>query len=144
MCALMLALRHPRLFQTIGDYGGLIGPRSGDDNAVGTTVADFFGGSQADFEEHDPATLLAHHNFAGMGVWFQVGTADPAPLQAAKELQPLAAKEGMATCIVEMPGLGHVGPVWRAGFEDSLPWISARLGLTPASPSDTRPCRVTS
>jgi S-formylglutathione hydrolase FrmB len=140
----MLSLRHPRLFRTIGDFGGLIGPPSGDDNTVGTTVTDFFGGSQQELEAHDPTALLARNAYVGMGVWFQVGTADPAPLQAAKELQPLAVKEGMATCIVEMPGLGHVGPVWRAGFEDSLPWISARLGLTPPSPSDTRACRVSS
>jgi S-formylglutathione hydrolase FrmB len=44
MCALILALRHPDLFPTFGDYGGLLGPRTGDDNDVGTTVADLFAG----------------------------------------------------------------------------------------------------
>jgi pimeloyl-ACP methyl ester carboxylesterase len=140
MCGLMLALRHPDLFQTFGDYGGLLGPRSGDDNTVSTTGDDLFGGSATAFQDHEPSTLLGRRSYAGMGGWFQVGGDDAGPSEAARQLAPLARRAGIATCQVVMSGLGHVGAVWRAAFQDSLPWMSARLGLTRESPSDTAKC----
>lgn len=65
-CAVMLALRHPTVFATFGDYAGLLGPRVGDSNGgVPDTVAELFGGSQAAFAAHDPATLLAANRAPG-------------------------------------------------------------------------------
>jgi S-formylglutathione hydrolase FrmB len=140
-CAIMLALRHPDMFVAFGDFGGLAGPRAGDTNAdTASTVAQLFGGSQAQFAAHEPASLLAGRRFPGLGGWFQVGTGDAEPLAAAQQLAPLASAAGIDTCLVLMPGQGHTFDVWSAAFRDSLPWLAARLGLVPPSPAQTSLC----
>jgi S-formylglutathione hydrolase FrmB len=131
-CALMLALRHPTLFGTVGDYGGLAGPRLGDTNAdTGSTVADLFGGSPAQFAAHEPAELLARGRFGRLGSWFEVGDADPEPAAAQAALVPAARRAGVTTCSVVVPGGAHTFDVFSAGFADSLPWFAARLGIGP-------------
>jgi S-formylglutathione hydrolase FrmB len=134
-CAIMLALRHPTMFVAFGDYGGLIGPRVGETNAdpSGDTVTQLFGGSQPQFQAHEPSALLTGRHFPGMGGWFQVGTADAEPLAAAQQLAPLARAAGVQTCLVTMPGLGHTFDVWSAAFRASLPFLAAHLGLVPPS-----------
>jgi S-formylglutathione hydrolase FrmB len=140
-CSLMLALRHPQLFSVFGDYGGLAGPRTGDTNAdTSGAIAGLFSGSQQAFAEHEPAALLAAHKFPGMGGWFEVGTADPEPLAAAQQLVPLAQQAGITTCLVLVPGGGHTFDVFSQAFADSLPWISARIGLVPEDPQMTAQC----
>jgi S-formylglutathione hydrolase FrmB len=140
-CALMLALRHPDLFSVFGNYGGLAGPRLGDTNAdTASTIAQLFGGSQEAFAAHEPASLLATRKYPGMGGWFEVGTADAEPLAAARQLVPLAQQAGIATCLVLVDGGGHDFGVFARAFTDSLPWISARLGLVPPTPQMTAGC----
>src|ERR671912_205513 len=107
------ALRHPDLFPTFGDYGGLLGPRTGDDNDVGTTVADLFAGDEEAFQAHDPRTLLSRRRFAGTAGWFEMGAEDTLTRGSARELVPLARAAGVETCFVVVPGFGHVGEVWR-------------------------------
>lgn len=145
MCAIMLALRHPELFGTFGDFGGLVGPRVGDgnDDPDGATVTALFGGSQAAYAAHQPATLLADPGpgVAGMGGWFEVGSADPEPLAAAQTLAPLAQRAGIRTCLVVVPGGDHTFDVWSAALRSSLPWMAARLGLAPVTPELTSACQ---
>ncbi len=141
-CAIMLALRHPDLFTAFGDFGGLVGPRSGETNAdTADTVTQLFGGSQQQFEAHEPTALLGSRSYPGMGGWFQVGAADPEPFAAAEQLAPLARTAGIDVCLVTMPGLGHTFDVWSAAFRDALPWLAARLRLVPASPAQTSSCQ---
>ncbi len=141
-CALMLALRHPDLFGTFGDFGGLAGPRVGETNAdTADTVAQLFGGSQQEFAAHEPADLLATGRFPRTGGWFQVGSLDAEPLAAAQRLAPLARAAGITTCLVVVPGAGHTFDLWTAAFRQSLPWLASRLGLVPADPSTTAACR---
>ncbi len=140
-CSLMLALRHPDLYSVFGDYGGLAGPRTGDTNAdTSGAVAQLFSGSQQAFAEHEPATLLASGKYPGMGGWFEVGTADPEPLAAAQQLAPLAQQAGITTCLVLIQRGGHTFDVFAQAFADSLPWISARIGLVPETPEMTAKC----
>jgi len=141
-CAIMLALRHPRLFSTFADFSGLVGPRLSDTNAdTADTVAQLFGGSQQQFAAHDPATLLRAAPFPGMGGWFEVGTDDGEPLAAARELAPLAAAAGIDTCLVVIADGAHTFDVWSSALRSSLPWVAARLGLVPADPSMTASCQ---
>ncbi len=140
-CALMLALRHPDLFGSFGDFGGLAGPRVGETNAdTADTVAQLFGGSQQEFAAHEPADLLATGRFPRTGGWFQVGSLDAEPLAAAQRLAPLARAAGITTCLVVVPGAGHTFDLWTAAFRQSLPWLASRLGLVPADPSATAAC----
>jgi S-formylglutathione hydrolase FrmB len=142
-CAVMLALRHPDLFPTFGDFGGLIGPRLGDTNAdTGSTVAQLFGGSQQQFAAHEPTDLLNTPNpaYRRLGGWFEAGGADPEPLAAAQQLAPLAQKAGISTCLVVVPNGEHTFDVWSAAFRLSLPWMAARLGLVPTTATVTASC----
>ena len=144
-CAIMLALRHPDLFSTFGDFGGLSGPRVGEsDTDTDPTVAELFGGSRQEFAAHEPADLLATGNpaFRSLGGWFEVGGDDGDPLAAAQKLAPLAAAAGISTCLIVVPDGGHTFDVWSAAFRRSLPWMAARLGLVPATPQTTAGCQT--
>ncbi|KAA5838174.1 alpha/beta hydrolase-fold protein [Saccharopolyspora hirsuta] len=128
-CAVVLALRHPDLFATFADFGGLLGPRDGDTNDPGTTVATLFADSRADFDEHEPAWLLGHRRYPGVHGFFAVGSDDPEPLAAQSQLTDLARRAGVETSAVVVPGGEHTFDVWRAGFAAALPWIAERIGL---------------
>lgn len=130
MCGLMLSLRHPDLFRTFLDFGGLLGPRSGETNAIGTTVQDLFGGDQQAFEEYEPLDLLRDQRYPQLAGWFEVGTSDPDPLQAAEQLVPAARRAGIDVCFWKVPGGEHTFQVWSESYRDALPWLSKRLGLT--------------
>jgi S-formylglutathione hydrolase FrmB len=143
-CALMLALRHPLLFATFGNFGGLAGPRVSDTNAdTASTVTQLFNGSQQQFAAHEPATLLASGDpaYRTLAGWFEVGGADGQPLAAAQQLVPLAQQAGIATCLVVVPGGGHTFDVWSAAFRSSLPWMAGRLGLVPPTLAMTASCQ---
>lgn len=141
-CSIMLALRHPELFTTFGDYGGLVGPRAGDTNAdTADTATQLFGGSPQAFEAHEPSALLTGAQFPQLGGWFQVGSADDQPYQAIQQLVPLARAAGIATCYVVMPDEGHTFAVWSSAFRDSLPFFAKRLGLPPSPAVNPAPCR---
>lgn len=131
-CSLMLALRHPDLFATFGDYAGLAGPRAGDTNAdTDSAVSQLFGGSEQAFAAHEPADLLAARRFPELGGWFEVGDADPEPAAAADTLVPAARRAGISTCEVVVPGGGHTFALFSQAFSDSLPWMAGRLGAGP-------------
>jgi S-formylglutathione hydrolase FrmB len=143
-CAIMLALRHPELFPTFGDFGGLLGPRLGETNAdTDSTVAQLFGGSQQAFAAHEPTDLLNAGNpaYRRLGGWFEAGSADPEPLAAAQQLAPLAQRAGISTCLVVVQGGEHTFDVWSAAFRGSLPWMAARLGLLPGTADLTGSCQ---
>jgi len=131
-CSLMLALRHPELFGTFGDYAGLAGPRAGDTNDdTDSAVAQLFGGSQQEFAAHEPSSLLAARRYPELGGWFEVGDADAEPYAATQRLVPEARRAGIATCEVVVPGGGHTFDVFSRAFSDSLPWIAGRVGAGP-------------
>jgi S-formylglutathione hydrolase FrmB len=131
MCALMLTLRHPDIYRTFADYSGLTGPTVGNLVDPAATTQKLFGGSAAEYRAHNPLVLLKAGTFKQLGGWFEVGTADRAPLQAQRTLVPLAIKAGIHTCSREVPGAGHNFDLWTEAFQDSLPWLAYRLGLTP-------------
>jgi S-formylglutathione hydrolase FrmB len=140
-CAIMLALRHPDLFATFGDFSGLAGPRVGETNDdTGDTVAQLFGGSEQEFAAHEPADLLGSTRFPLTGGWFEVGSDDAEPLAAVQRLAPLASAAGISTCLVVVPGGGHTFDVWSAAFRGSLPWMAQRFGLVAPSPTATARC----
>jgi S-formylglutathione hydrolase FrmB len=122
------------MFSAFGDFGGLVGPRAGETNEdVADTVTQLFGGSQQAFAAHEPSALLQAQRFPGLGGWFQVGTGDAEPLAAIQQLAPLSRAAGIQTCLVTMPDQGHTFDVWRAAFQQSLPWLAGRVGQVPAS-----------
>jgi S-formylglutathione hydrolase FrmB len=131
-CAIMLALRHPDLFGAFADYSGLLGPRVGTGNAVGDTVAVLFHGSRQEFDAHQPAVLLAHHDYHHrLAGWFEVGDQDAGPVLAERHLAALAPAAGISSHLVVVPNQTHTFRFWRVAFADSLPWIADQLGRAP-------------
>jgi S-formylglutathione hydrolase FrmB len=127
-CSVMLALRHPTLFGTFADYSGLVGPRAGNTNAIGDTVAVLFHGSRQDFDQHEPAYLLTHDQYRrSVAGWFAVGGLDGAPLGAARYLAGLGAHAGVPMHLVIAKGQSHTFYFWSGAFASSLPWLVARL-----------------
>jgi enterochelin esterase-like enzyme len=127
-CSIMLALRHPDLFRTFLDFGGLSGPRIGEnDHNATSTVNALFHGSEKDFQKHEPSDLLKQRRYPMLGGWFEQGNADPQSFAAATKLASLSEKAGIATRMVTVPGAAHTFTLWRAAFNDALSWTVARL-----------------
>jgi S-formylglutathione hydrolase FrmB len=138
-CSTMLALRHPSAYPTFASYSGFASPQY-QNTTLAETIDTLFGGSEDNFAAHDPVRLLQDGHFEGLAGWFEVGDQDSEPLEAAHNLQPAAAKAGIATCILVRPG-GHDFDLWSRALQDSFPWLAWRLGLT-AEPS-TEPAKCT-
>lgn len=137
-CSLVLALRHPDMFAAFADYGGLVGPRDGDVNDPGDTIAALFDGSRKRFEAHEPAALLGRHRFPGLHGYFVVGEADPEPLAATRFLEGLTRRAGIDTRVDVIPGGEHVFPVWSQAFATTMPWLAQQVGLGPPAPPPGR------
>jgi len=138
MCATALALNNSKEIRVFADYSGLESPQY-QDFTTQQTISDLFGGSVATYNANNPPYLLTHHRYAGMSGWFEAGAQDPKSFQAARALQPLAAKAGLDTCITTPPG-GHNFPFMTQAFRDSLPWLSWKLKLTPQPQSVPAQC----
>jgi enterochelin esterase-like enzyme len=128
-CASMLALRNPQVFQTFADYSGYASPTYLNDDEQ-QTVTTLYGGSMANYDAHNPVSLLTGKRYPGLAGWFTAGQSDPQPLAAAMQLSKLAEQTGMQVCVTLPPG-DHSFIFWAQAFKDSLPWMSWRLGLTP-------------
>jgi len=126
-CALMLPLRHPELFATFGDYSGYSQPTLDPPKQA---LQEIFHGDQQAYDAHDPTKLLLTRQFPGLSGWFEVGEQDPDPLEPTRGVSKEAAAAGIATCTLIRPG-GHDFGFWEDSFRHSLPFLSAKLGLTP-------------
>jgi len=130
-CSLLLALRNPEVFTTFGDYSGYSQPTLDPPKEA---LKEIFKGDQAAYDAHDPTKILAGRQFPGLSGWFEVGEQDPDPLEPTRAVSKQAAAAGIATCTLIRPG-GHDFGFWEDSFRHSLPFLSAKLGLTPM-PSD--------
>jgi S-formylglutathione hydrolase FrmB len=138
MCATMMALNHPKEFPVFANYSGDAAPVY-QTFSTQQTISDLFEGSTATFNAHNPPYLLTHQKYPGMAGWFAAGAQDSQALRAAHTLQPLAASAGIATCITTPPGK-HSFDFWTQAYQDSLPWLSWKLKLTPEPKSIPAQC----
>jgi enterochelin esterase-like enzyme len=130
-CASILALRNPKEFSIFASYSGYSSPTYINDNEQ-QTIAQLYGGSKADYEAHNPEGLLKTNRYTTTSAWFTAGAQDQQAFASAQQMADLARKAGMAqVCLTTPPG-GHDFVFWAAAFQDSLPWLSWKLGLTPA------------
>ncbi len=126
-CSLQLSLRHPDLFSTFGDYSGFSQPTL---DPPKDALKEVFGGDQKAYDEHDPTKLLRGQRYPELSGWFEVGEQDPDPLEPTRAVAKQAAAAGIQTCTLIRPG-GHDFGFWEQAFRNSLPFLSAKLGLTP-------------
>ncbi len=138
-CSTVLALRNPDVFSTFASFSGYATPTYKNDT-VARSVPILFDGSEASYLAHDPLTLLATRSYPSTAAWFQSGTDDQHPWAAAMKLAPAARHAGMeSVCLRGIPG-GHTWTVWQQSLTDALPWLSNRLGLTPAPDEPAGQC----
>jgi S-formylglutathione hydrolase FrmB len=137
-CAVTLALNNPQEYPAFANYSGLVSPQYQEDTEQ-QTIADLFDGSTANYNAHNPPYLLAHNRYAGLSGWFEAGQQDPVSEQAAHTLQGLSAKAGIDTCITTPPG-AHNFDFFTLAFQNSLPWLSWKLKLTPQPSSIPAQC----
>jgi len=124
-CALQLAVAHPALFPNFLDISGQQSPTLG---GHARTVAATFGGNQQAFAAVDPLEELARHPEPGSTGYIAVGAQDTAYRPGQQIVAAAARAAGMSITYREFPG-GHDWGVWRAAFTESLPWLTARMGL---------------
>ncbi len=131
-CAVTLSLRNPKIFPTFADYSGYLEPSFQNDDQQ-QTIQDLYGGSKANFEAHAPDYLMTHNTYPTISGWFEAGQQDPGVLIVAHQLHDFAVNQAKfaQTCLLTEPG-GHDFAFWTVAFQNSLPWLSWKLGLTPA------------
>jgi hypothetical protein len=130
-CAITLSLRNPSLFPIFGDYSGYTSPTFGNDDEQDTITA-LYGGSQANYEAHNPVHLLAVNQYPTISGWFEVGQQDQPSYGMDLQLHKLAVnKAHLAQSCLLTPDGAHNFQFWSMAFQDSLPWLSWKLGLTP-------------
>jgi S-formylglutathione hydrolase FrmB len=138
LCAATLALNNPKVFPVFADYSGDESPTYQSDTKE-QTIRALFGGSPARYNGHNPPYLLAQQHFPHLAGWFEAGAQDSQSLQAARTLAGLAANAGIDTCIATPPG-AHDFDFWTQSFQNSLPWLSWKLKLTPEPQSVIAHC----
>jgi enterochelin esterase-like enzyme len=138
-CSVVLALRNPTVFQTFGDYSGYATQTYMNDDEQGT-IQTLFNGSTAAYNAHDPTHLLKANTYAKTSGWFEAGEQDPGALAAAQALHPLAVSAGFEQACLLTPDGTHSFTFWAMAFRDSLPWLSWKLGLTPAPRDSPAKC----
>jgi enterochelin esterase-like enzyme len=138
LCATTLALNNPKVYSAFANYSGDESPTYQDDNKA-QTIQTLFGGSQANYNAHNPPYLLTQEHFTGLSGWFEAGAQDSQSLQAARALHALAFNAGIDACIMTPPG-AHNFDFWTQAFQNSLPWLSWKLKLTPEPQSIPAHC----
>ena len=126
-CALQLAVAHPDLFPTFFDASGQEEPTLG---SRARTVAVAFGGNQAAFTAVNPLQELPHRSYVGSAGFLVVGAQDAEYLPQQRTVEAATRAAGMAITAEVVPGR-HEWRVWGQGFQDALPWLATRTGLTP-------------
>ena len=125
-CALQIGLRHPDLYQTIGDFSGEEGP------SVPGGLGRLFTGTpvqvEAEAAQYDPVPLLHnwHSAWPRPAIWFEAGSSD-VTLRAIARQDALARSLGFETHLVAQPGEIHGFLSWRQAFVDALPWMASRM-----------------
>ena len=113
-------------------------PTSGDSHPdVGghhTTVRKLFGGSEAEFAAHDPATLLSQGPHPELAGWFGSGRADGSPRRCTTQLAAEARAAGMTVQEYSGPG-GHDYGFVATAMGQALPWLAGQLHVPSSTTS---------
>jgi S-formylglutathione hydrolase FrmB len=138
-CSTTMALRDPDIFPTFASFSGYATPTYKNET-VAESLPILYDGSEAAYLAHDPLSLLKSRTYPASGAWFEAGMGDHAPWAAARELADAARQAAMEdVCLRGIQG-GHTWAVWRRSLTDALPWLSARLGLTPRPQPPSADC----
>lgn len=121
-CAAVLALRHFPQYRAFVDLSGLVRPTVGDKDDPQATIAELFGGSVSEYQQHDPIWLLQHQQYPGLAAWLACGTND-AQVRADQPRLAAAASAADVTVHTEVVPGRHSWPVWAVELRRVLPWL---------------------
>ncbi len=125
-CSLMLGIRHPGLFSTIGFFSGMARPTVGNTDDPAATTAQLFGGSASAYRHHDPLWLMRHGTYRSLGVWLECGSGDQEGKAGLALVSAAARPAGMSTQ-VQLTAGNHHWPVWQTSLKQYLPWLWGRI-----------------
>ena len=128
-CALMLALANPNVYHYFVDLGGDQGPDF-NSGTPETTTKVLFNGSVNEYNLHQPAYLLAHNKYSGMGGFFGNGINDTPDVTTGTTLLYNTTKQDGFDVVHETVNGGHTFDIFTELVKESLPWISNRIGAT--------------
>jgi enterochelin esterase-like enzyme len=126
-CSIMMTLLHPNVYHYFIDLGGEIGPEVGSKQQ---TIDQLFHRSEKDWAAHQPSILLATHTYKNIGGFFGDGNQDTRDVTSAITQLSIQSKKAGIDSVSETLNGAHTFNVWAQTYEDSLPWISNRIGAT--------------
>lgn len=163
-CAIDMTVRNPDLFHTFEDIAGDHGPTAGTKQQ---TIDRLYGGSEAQWQAFDPATVMrAHGPYTGVSGWFEdtvkptdnqqnphPGGGRPQPdtplgfgghddwhdtdEEGAAEDLCAVATSVHIDCSIHTLVSFHTWQFAEHAFSDALPWLATQL-RTPQAPTSTR------
>ena len=121
-CALELALRHPTLFHTFLDFGGLDRPTFGH-------VLGLFGHTPRRLRDHRASTMLEHWavNRPPMAGWLECGGGDGGTTRSIENVARMSQRAGLPVHLVVVPGARHTFRLWHRALADAFPWTVERV-----------------
>ncbi len=130
MCAVMLTLRHPNVYNLFLDFSGEGEPDIGSKDS---TVTLLFNGSEADWNNHRPLNLLRRHIYHEIAGYFVSGKSDSLLLQTqTRQLYDATRAGGLNVAYESLDGK-HSFQIWSQAFKNSLPWVANQLDATDCS-----------
>ncbi|RJQ77824.1 esterase [Pseudonocardiaceae bacterium YIM PH 21723] len=125
MCAMQMAVYHPKLYPTFVNMSGTNEPTLG---YTDLTVRDFFGGDRAAFSAINPVEILRARKFPELlGVWV-VGAQDNLFRWQMEHTLSVAKEAGVQTYRYLPPG-EHNWSVWGPGLMLAMQQLAPRMGL---------------
>jgi enterochelin esterase-like enzyme len=133
-CAIKSVAQFPAVWGNAIDISGELEPDLGTD---ADTLTDGFGGSQADYDEAKPLTVLARGAadpvdsalYADTVAIFADGSDDEPYLTASRTLAAAAGAAGMQSHLFVSPGTGHDSATIEFGFDRAFAVLYPRWGL---------------
>ena len=127
-CATQLGAGHPELFGSILDISGELEPKVG---SPAETIAAGFGGSAADYDAAKPLSIIAAHApYADMVGVFAAGALDTKYTPWVATVAAAAKSAGMSTTVLSSPGTAHDWHTVKYAYENGLPLLFQRWGLS--------------
>ncbi len=124
-CALQVATRAPQSYRSFLDMSGEAHPQLGNEER---TISEGFDGSRELYAANDPVQVMKTRRYEGTAGIISWGSDDTSFKEGLIEVDEAAKASGMAVETRSYPG-GHSWKVWKAAFEDQLPWLAERFGL---------------
>ena len=124
-CALQVATRAPQTYRSFLDMSGEAHPQLGTEER---TISEGFDGSRELYAANDPVQVMKTRRYDGTAGIISWGSDDTSFKEGLIEVDEAAKASGMTVDTRSYPG-GHSWKVWKAAFEDQLPWLAERFGL---------------